>query len=243
MNRMHSAAAFVASLAVCLGGAAAVAPAPASAAGMPVVDATNYAENLLQASRALDQINNQVKSLQNQAAMLRTMDRNLSTIDFPQLQRMASAMQQIDRLMSRASRIDFNVQGLDERMKALFPGELQRALTGDERVAQARARADAAIGAYRQSIGVQAQIAENVRQDADMLGELAGASQGAAGALQAQQAANQLLALGIKQQLQLESLMASAFRGDAIERARRAQTDEDARAATRRFLAAGATRN
>jgi P-type conjugative transfer protein TrbJ len=243
MTRMTAALGFVASAMTCLGAAAALAPAAASAVGMPVFDATNYAENLLQASRALDQINNQLKSLQNQTAMLENMGRNLKTIDFPQLQRMTAAMQQIDRLMSEGNRIDFNVQGLDERMKALFPGQLQRALTGDERVTQARARLDAAIGAYRQSMGVQAQVAENVRQDSGMLGELAGASQGAAGALQAQQAANQLLALSIKQQLQLESLMASEFRGEAIERARRAQAEDDARAATRRFLGGPAARN
>ena len=243
MNRIQAAISFAASAIVFLGGAAAIAPAPASAAGMPVFDATNYAENLLQASRALDQINNQVKSLQNETAMVQSMGRNLRTIDFPQLQQMTSAMQQIDRLMSQANRIDFNVQGLDQRMNALFPGELRRALTGDQRVTAARGRLDASIDAYRQSIGVQAQVAENVRQDAGMLSEIVGASQGAAGALQAQQAANQLLALSIKQQLQLESLMASEFRGEAIERARSVQAEDDARATTRRFLGAGATRN
>jgi len=243
MNRISSAILFAASTIVCLCGEAVIATAPASAAGMPVFDATNYAENLLQASRALDQINNQVKSLQNETAMLQGMARNLKTIDFPQLQRMTLAMQQIDRLMSKANGIGFRVQGLDQRMKALFPGQLQRALSSDQRVAQARERLDAAIDAYRRSMGVQAQVAENVRQDAGMLNELVGASQGAEGALQAQQAANQLLALSIKQQLQLESLIASQFRDDSIERARRAQAEDDARAATMRFLGAGAARN
>jgi len=243
MNRISSAILFAASTIVCLCGEAVIATTPASASGMPVFDATNYAENLLQASRALDQINNQVKSLQNETAMLQGMARNLKTIDFPQLQRMTLAMQQIDRLMSKANGIGFRVQGLDQRMKALFPGQLQRALSSDQRVAQARGRLDAAIDAYRHSMGVQAQVAENVRQDAGMLNELVGASQGAEGALQAQQAANQLLALSIKQQLQLESLMASQFRDDSIERARRAQAEDDARAATMRFLGAGAARN
>lgn len=243
MNRISSAILFAASTIVCLCGEGVIAAAPASASGMPVFDATNYAENLLQASRALDQINNQVKSLQNETAMLQGMARNLKTIDFPQLQRMTLAMQQIDRLMSKANGIGFRVQGLDQRMKALFPGQLQRALSSDQRVAQARERLDAAIDAYRRSMGVQAQVAENVRQDAGMLNELVGASQGAEGALQAQQAANQLLALSIKQQLQLESLMASQFRDDSIERARRAQAEDDARAATMRFLGAGAARN
>jgi P-type conjugative transfer protein TrbJ len=82
----------------------------------------------------------------------------------------------------------------------------------------------------------QAQVAQNVQQDAGVLAELASSSQGAVGALQVSQAANQLLALSIKQQLQLQNLMATQFREDAIERARRAQAEEDGHAMTRRFL-------
>jgi len=213
----------------------ALAPAPASA-GMPVFDATNYAENLIQAARALDQINNQVKSLQNQASMLDGMAKNLRTMSFPQLQRMTSAMKRIDQLMADAKAIGFKVDGLDRRIDKLFPGAVKRALTADERVADARARLDAARDSYRESMTVQAQIAENVREDSGLLDELAKRSESAVGALQVGQAANQLLALDVKQQLQLQSLMASEFRESAIERARRAQAQEDGRATTRRFL-------
>jgi P-type conjugative transfer protein TrbJ len=91
-------------------------------------------------------------------------------------------------------------------------------------------------------MAVQAQVAENVKADAGTLAELAATSQGAAGALAVGQAANQLLALSVKQQLQLQNLMASQFRDAALERARRAQAAEDGRAMTRRFLD-GAPRN
>lgn len=210
--------------------------APASASGMPVFDATNYAENLLQASRALDQINNQVTSLRNEASMLENMARNLRKLDFPQLQKITSAMKRIDELMGQAQAIDFRVDGLDQKIRALFPGELERALTGDQQVLEARARLDAAMAAYRHSMGVQAQVADNVREDAGLLAELSASGEGAEGALQAQQAANQLLALSVKQLLQLQNLMASEFRDGAIERARKVQAEEDGRSATRRFL-------
>lgn len=91
-------------------------------------------------------------------------------------------------------------------------------------------------------MAVQAQVAENVRADAGLLAELAAGSQSAVGALQVGQAANQLMALSIKQQLQLQNLQASEFREAALERARRVQAEEDGRAATRRFLN-GAARN
>jgi len=61
-------------------------------------------------------------------------------------------------------------------------------------------------------------------------------SQGAAGALQAHQASSQLLALGVKQQLQVQQLMAAEFRSQVIERSSRAQAEADGREATRRFL-------
>jgi type IV secretion system protein TrbJ len=244
MKTIHAALGFAAATALCLGGTLALPPAPAAAAGMPVFDATNYAQNLLQAARALDQINNQVKSLQNEASMLQNMATNLKTIDFPQLQRISSAMQQIDQLMSQAQGIQFKVQGLDQQVRTLFPGAVQQALAGSQRIAQARAQLDAATAAYRQAMAVQAQVAENVRADAGTLAELAGTSQSALGVLQVGQAANQLMALSVKQQLQLQNLIASEFRETALERARRVQAEEDGRATTRRFLdGAGPQRN
>jgi P-type conjugative transfer protein TrbJ len=211
-------------------------PAAPVAAQMPVFDTTNYAQNLLQAARALDQINNQVKSLQNEAGMLRNMATNLKTISFPQLQRITSSMSQIDQLMGQAQGIRFKVAGLDQQVRTLFPGASGQALTGDQRVARARARLDAATAGYRQAMSVQAQVAENVTADAGLLKELAGTSQSAVGALAVGQAANQLLALSIKQQLQLQNLMASEYRETALDRARRVQAEEDGRATTRRFL-------
>jgi P-type conjugative transfer protein TrbJ len=228
-------------MAIALAAAAPVALAlPASpAAAIPVFDATNYAQNLLQAARALEQINHQIASLQNEAAMLQNMARNLERLDFPQLQQVNSAMQRIDQLMGQAQGIDFRMDGLDQRLRSLFPGAVDRALRRDQRVLEARARLDAATAGYRQAMGVQAQVVENVREDAALLAELVGRSQNAVGGLQAQQAANQLLALSIKQQLQLQNLMAAEFRDASVERARRAQAEADGRAATRRFLGTG----
>ena len=231
----------VAAAALGLGGAILVPAAPA-AAQMPVFDTANYAQNLLQAARALDQINNQVKSLQNEASMLENMGRNLKTLDFPQLQRIKSAMQQISQLMGQAQGVQFKIQGLERQISSLFPGVIGQALTGDQRVAQARAQLDAATAAFKQAMSVQAQVAENVSADSGTLAELAAASQGSVGALQVGQAANQILALSVKQQLQLQNLIASEYRSAAIDRARRAQAEEDGRAATRRFLDGAAAR-
>jgi len=212
-----------------------VTPAPA-AAQISVFDPTNYAQNIPQAARALQQINNQIQSLQNQASMLQNMARNLSRIDFPQLQALEQRLQQINQLMGQAQGIDFRVDQLDARMRALFPQNFDALLSADQRVAAARARLDAATASIRQTMSVQSGIAENVRSDARTLAEIVGRSQNAEGALQASQATNQLLALATQQQLQLQQLLAAQFRSESIDQARRAQAEQEGRETTRRFL-------
>jgi P-type conjugative transfer protein TrbJ len=219
---------------VALTGGLVLASSPAMA--IPVFDAGNYAQNLLQAARALEQINHQIRSLQNEASMLQSMARNLERIDFPQVERLKAAMQRIDGLMEQAQAIDFRVDGLDRQLEALFPGSGADDLARDARVARARARLEAATAGYRHAMGVQAQVAENLAEDAGLLDELVASSQGSVGALQAQQAASQLLALGVKQQLQLQALLAAEFRSEALERSRRAQAEAEGREATQRFL-------
>src|SRR3569832_705251 len=93
----------------------------APAAAIPVFDPSNYAQNLLQAARALEQINNQISSLQNEAQMVQAAARNLERIDFPQLQRIKDSMERVQQLMDQAQAIDFQVAGLDRQVDALFP--------------------------------------------------------------------------------------------------------------------------
>ena len=95
------------------------------------------------------------------------------------------------------------------------------------------------MSAYGDAMRLQAGIARNVESDQAALVSLVAASQGAAGALQTQQAANQLLALSTKQQLQIQSLMAAQYRAEALDAARKAQAEEQARASFDRFMGEG----
>src|SRR3546814_16193793 len=87
------------------------------------------------------------------------------------------------------------------------------------------------MAGFRQTMGVQAQVVENVAADAPTLTALAAKSQGAQGSLQAQQATNQLLALVAKQQFQIQNLMAAQYRAESVDAARQAQNTLDARKA------------
>lgn len=211
--------------------------APAQA--IIVFDPSNYAQNLLTAARALSQINNQIQSLQNEATMLANQARNLATVSFPELQQITSDLQQIDRLMSQAQSISFNIGNLDSEFAKLFPGENGQGAPLDQRVASAQARVTSAMTAYKQTMGVQAQVVADVQADATALSKLSARSQAAGGALQVAQTTNQLLALTAKQQFQIQQLMAAQYRAQALDQAARAQSSIDAAAATKTFLGTG----
>ncbi len=211
------------------------APAPARI----VFDPTNYAQNLLQAARALEQIQNQVKSLQNEAQMLTNMALNLQQLDVTSLSEITAALRRIDRLMAQAEGIAFDVQETTVVLQRQFPKDYDAATTTNEAVTDALDRWQSAMGAYRHTMMVQAQVVENVQADSATLAELLAASDSAVGSLQAQQATNQLMALSAKQQLQIQNLMAAQYRAEALEQAREAEAEQAARTATDRFLGPG----
>lgn len=218
--------------------AATLAPAPASAQ-IAVYDPSNFSQNVLTAARTLQQVNNQVRSLQNEATMLINQAKNLATVSFPELQAITRTLREIDQLMGQAQSIQFQVASTEQQFRRLFPSTFNPALTLDAQVVAARARMDASTAAYRQTMSVQSQIVENVAADAQTLSGIVARSQGAEGALAVGQATNQLLALAAKQQFQLQTMLAAQYRADALEQARRNQAESDARAAARKFLGSG----
>jgi P-type conjugative transfer protein TrbJ len=206
---------------------------------VPVFDSANYSQNLLTAARTLQQINQQIQSLQNEAQVLANQQKHLSKIDFPQLSALQQRLQEIDRLMGQAQGIDFRVDRLDEQFRQAFPTSFDHLARRDTRIAAAKERLENEMAAYRQTMSIQSGIVENVRGDTEALRAILDRSQSAEGGLQAAQATNQLLALAAKQQFQIQQLMAAQFRAEALERAARAQIAREARESTRRFLGDG----
>ncbi len=225
------------SLAIGLAAAGTALPA-APALAVPVFDSANYSQNLLTAARTLQQINQQVQSLQNEAQMLMAMDKNLKRFDFPELETLKANLQEVEALMKQADGIGFDAREMETRLGTLFPKYIAAGSRGT-RVAEAKARLEAAMASFRQSMAVQSRIVANVEGDARLLGALSARANGAEGSLQAQQATNQLLALAAKQQLQIQSMMAAEYRAASLERTRAAQIEAESREATRRFLGDG----
>ena len=101
------------SLAAIVAASLAIAAPQAGHAAWPVFDATNYGQNVLQAARALEQINNQIQQLQNQAVMLQNMAKNLQRLDFSSLGQLQGALNRIDGLMMQADGLSFDLSQLE----------------------------------------------------------------------------------------------------------------------------------
>lgn len=185
-------------------------------AQMVVFDPSNYSQNILTAARALDQINNQVRSLENQAQMLINGARNLTSLPGSVVGQLNSKIGEINNLIAQAEGISFDVEKTRSEFQRLYPREYTAAVSTERMVQDATARWDNTYQALKQTIVTQATIASALDQDGQTLRTLMARSSGAIGALQAQQSGNELLALQVKQSLQAHALVAAQARADAL---------------------------
>ncbi|QMW21614.1 P-type conjugative transfer protein TrbJ [Sandaracinobacteroides saxicola] len=206
---------------------------PASAQ-MIVKDPTNYAQNVLQAARALQQINNQITQIQQQATSLINEGRNLASLPFSSLQQLQQQVQRTQQLLGEAQRIAYDVQDVQQVFQGRYRGA---ALSGThaEMVANANARWQDSVGAFEDALRVQAGVVGNIDGARTAMDRLVSSSQSATGALQAAQAGNQLLALQSQQLADLAALVAAQGRADALESARTAAIEAESRERFRRF--------
>jgi P-type conjugative transfer protein TrbJ len=212
---------------------------PPAQAQWTVFDPQNYAQNLLEASRALQQINNQIQSLQNQALMLQNMASNLNPLkEVSQLSGMVTSLTQITNLMNQAQGIAFNVNSTMAAWSKAYPTSYPAGTGTTTLTADAQQRWQNSMSAFQDTLKVQAQVVQNVQADTATLTTLANASQNATGNLAVSQATNQLIALSTKQQLQIQSLMAAQYRATALDQARNAEAEQDGQTQFQTFLGA-----
>lgn len=210
---------------------------PASA--ISVFDAGNFSQNVLTAARTLQQINNQIRQLQNEAVMLTNQARNLTSLDFNTLNQMRVALATTNRLIAEAEGLAFDVSRMESEFSRLYPVEYAGTISGSRMAQDARQRWRYALDALRTTARMQAQAAENFTVDQTLLSDLVSRSQSAVGQLQATQATNQLLALQSRQAIQEQQLRITQDRAVALEQARQVAVQERAREVRRRFQGNG----
>lgn len=212
---------------------------PGQAVGQLVVfDPNNYTQNLLTAARALQQINNQITSLQNEAQMLVNQARNLAGLPYSSLRQLEQSIQRTQQLLGQAQRIAYDVQQIDRAFSTTYApasGNMpDHALTTN-----AQMRWQNAVAGLQDAMRVQATVVGNLETNRTQMSALVTASQGATGALQASQAGNQLLALQAQQIVDLTATVAAQGRAQNLETAQRTAAQEQGREQLRRFLMRG----
>ncbi|ELR9005273.1 TPA: P-type conjugative transfer protein TrbJ [Pseudomonas aeruginosa] len=209
------------------------------ATAFTVIDPTNLIQNTLTAIRTLEQINNQVRQLQNEAQMLINQARNLAGLDYNVVNRLRSTLATTERLIAEAQGLAYDVAHMDQEFARLYPHEYAASVSGDRMAQDARERWRHTLDGLHTAMRVQAQVSQNLSEDESVLADLVAQSQSAGGALQAMQATNQLLALQAKQAIQAQQLQLTQDRAASLELARQAAATERAREVRRRFLGEG----
>ncbi|WP_306891058.1 P-type conjugative transfer protein TrbJ [Ancylobacter amanitiformis] len=210
------------------------------AAALDIVhDPWNYTQNILAAARALEQINHQITSLQNEAQMLINQARNLASLPHSSLQQIQQSVQRTQQLLGQAQSLAFDVSEIDQAFQQRY-GNIPLSVSDADLVAGARSRWQTTVGGLQDALRVQAGVVGNVDANKAEMATLVGQSQGAMGALQATQAGNQLLALQSQQLSDLIAVMSANGRAAALSEAERATAAEQGREQRRRFLTPGA---
>jgi P-type conjugative transfer protein TrbJ len=232
------------SLGMRLAAALLVAPAALSpmlatpAHALIVFDPSNYSQNVLTAARSLEQITNQITSLQNQAQMLINQARNLASLPFSSLQQLQQSVQRTQQLLGQAQNIAYDVQQIDQAFQQKY-GNVSLSASDQQLVADARSRWGNTVGGLQDAMRVQAGVVGNIDTNRSEMSALVGQSQGATGALQATQAGNQLLALQAQQLADLTAVVAANGRAQALQSAEQATAADQGREQRRRFLTQG----
>jgi P-type conjugative transfer protein TrbJ len=232
MNRLHRlATAGVIAFAVFVG--------PEQASGQLIVfDPNNYAQNVLTAARALQQINNQIVSLQNQAQMLINQAKNLATLPFSSLLQLEQSIQRTQQLLAQAQRIAYDIQQIDRAFSTTY-APASSSIPDQALIANAQTRWQNAIAGLQDAMRTQATVVGNLNTNRTQMSALVTLSQGATGALQASQAGNQLLALQAQQLADLTAVIAAHGRAQNLESAQHAAAQDQGREQLRRFLTQG----
>lgn len=212
---------------------------PAAHAQWAVIDATNLAQNTMTAARTLEQINNQVRQLQNQAQSLINQARNLESLPFNVVGRLQSTLATTQQLIAQGQGLAFQVQNMDQQFARLYPTQYAATTSSNKMYQEAHERWQNTLTGLQTAMQMQAQVSQNLTDDQGVLTDLVGQSQSATGALQAQQATNQLLALQAKQSIQTQQLQLTQGRAASLELARQAAAVEQGRVITQQFLGTG----
>lgn len=201
-----------------------------------VFDPTNYVQNALTAARALQQVNNEIQGLENQATMLINQSRNLASLPYSALAQLQQSVSQTQLLLGQAQQIAYSVTAIDQAFTRTYPQAYSSATSSQQLIADAQTRWQNSLAGFQDAMRVQAGVVQNLDSTRTQIGALISSSQSATGALQAAQSGNQLAALQTQQLADLTAVMAANGRAQSLEGARNVESQVQARQQLSNFL-------
>jgi len=213
------------------------APVPAQ---MTVFDPSNYSQNVLTAARTLQQVNNGIQSLQNEAMFLINQARNLASLPYSSLAQLQQSIGQTRQLLAQAQHIAYDVTSIDQAFTRTYSQSYGSSTSSPQLLADAQTRWQNSLAGFQDAMRVQAGVVGNLDRTRAEIDALVSSSQSATGALQAAQSGNQLIALQTNQLADLTAVMASIARAQSLESARTVASQAQARQQMDRFLNYGA---
>ena len=212
--------------------------ASTASAQLIVFDPNNYAQNVLTAARELQQINNQITSLHNQAQMLINQAKNLASLPYSSLRQLEQSIQRTQALLGQAQRIAYDIKQIDRAFSTTYAPASTN--TSDQAlIANAQTRWQNSVAGLQDALRVQATVVGNLDTHRKELSALVSSSQCATGTLQTSQAGNQLLGLQAQQLADLTAAVAAQGRAQNLETAQRTAAQDQGREQLRRFLTPG----
>lgn len=203
-----------------------IAPPPPASAQMTVIDPTNLAQNLLQATRALEQINNQIRQIEQQASMLARNPLQLS----PEV---SQSIGQARELFSTAQGLTFQVNEMSEQLRDLYP-ETWEDFDLDQIAERTQAWLREDRSAVERAMRAEARAAEALEGTRNQVDRALQSSASAEGQTGVGQATNQLLGINAAQLTEIHALLIAQSRALNTERMERLAREERALAIQRR---------
>lgn len=213
----------------------AVTPMAPARAQMTVIDPTNLAQNLLQAARALQQINNQIRQIEQATQMLRHNPLQLS----PEL---TQSISEARELFNTAQGIAFEVNQVGENLRTLYPEtwadfDLEGVLRQSERWEQE------SRDSLQRAMEAEARAVRSIEGSRNRIDRALQSSSSAEGQTGAIQASNQLLGVTASQLAEIHALLIAQGRALETERMERLAREERAREIQRRAFPTETTRS
>ena len=148
---------------------------PTAFAQVAVYDPANHIQNIYQAIRSLQTVNQQIQQLTNEIRMLENMGRDLERLPGSIADDILRRMQRIDELMREAEGIGYKVEEIERDYEEIYPETYGDTPPENEvLVEQARTRWKQSSTAYRDSLQVTAQVVSTARADSESLDRLIG---------------------------------------------------------------------